>query len=41
MASVQRCNFFGGEPIKSNEVDMRVGKLKNRKAAVRTRSLKT
>ena len=30
---VQRDNFFGGEPIRNTEVEVRVGKLKNRKVA--------
>ena len=30
---VQRVNYFGGEPIKRTEVEVRVGKLKNGKAA--------
>ena len=29
---VQRGNNFGGEPIRRTEVEIRVGKLKNRKA---------
>ena len=31
---IRRGNYFGGEPIGKTEVDVRVGKLKNRKAAV-------
>ena len=30
---VQRTNYFGGDPVKKTEVEMRVGKLKNGKAA--------
>ena len=30
---IRRSNYFGGEPIGRTEVDMRVGKLKNVKAA--------
>ena len=30
---VQRGNYFGGEPIKRAEVELRVGKIKNGKAA--------
>ena len=30
---VWRSNYFGGEPIKRTEVEVRVGKLKNEKAA--------
>ena len=30
---IQRGNYFGGEPIARAEVEVRVGKLKNRKAA--------
>ena len=29
---VRRGNFFGGEPIRRTEVEVRVGKLKSRKA---------
>ena len=31
---IQRDNYFGDEPIKSTEVEMRVGKLKNEKEEV-------
>ena len=31
--TVQRGNYFGGEPIRRTEVEVRVGKLKNGKAA--------
>ena len=27
---VQRSSYFGGEPIRRNEMEVRVGKLKNR-----------
>ena len=30
---IQRDNYFGGEPIRRTEVEVRVGKLKNGKAA--------
>ena len=30
---IQRGKYFGGEPIKRTEVEVWVGKLKNRKAA--------
>ena len=30
---VQRGNYFGGEPIRRKEVEVRVGKLKNKKIA--------
>ena len=30
---VRRCNYFRGEQIRKTEVDVRVGKLKNGKAA--------
>ena len=30
---IRRGNYFGGEPIRIAEFQMRVGKLKNRKAA--------
>ena len=30
---VRRGNYFGGEPIRRTEVEVRVGKLKNGKAA--------
>ena len=30
---VQRGNYFGGEPIRRTEVEVKVGKLKNGKAA--------
>ena len=33
LIGVQRGNYFGGEPIRRTEVDIRVGKLKNGKAA--------
>ena len=35
---IRRGNYFGGEPIGRDEVEVRVGKLKNGKAAVRMRS---
>ena len=37
-AGGQRGNYFGGEPIRRTEVEVRVGKLKNGKAAVKMRS---
>ena len=37
---IQRDNYFGGEPIGRAEVEVRVGKIKNGKAAVRMRSQK-
>ena len=30
---LQRGNYFGGEPIRRTEVEVKVGKLKNGKAA--------
>ena len=30
---VWRCNYFGGEPVRENEVEVRAGKLKNWQAA--------
>ena len=35
---IQVGNYFGGELVRRNEVEVKVGALKNRKAAVRTRS---
>ena len=32
---VRRCNYFGGEPTRRTEVEVRVGKLKNGKAAAK------
>ena len=30
---VQRGNYFGGEPIRRTKIELRVGKIKNGKAA--------
>ena len=30
---IRKCNYFGGEPIRRAEVEVRVGKLKNGKTA--------
>ena len=32
---IRRDNYFGGEPIRRDEVEVRVGKLKNGKATVK------